>query len=230
MRTAVPGPDVAPPPTLRSVLRQFGARGLTDAAVPLGLFLSLNSTVGVVWAIVAATIWSLTLIAVRALRGQRAGAVLWLSTAYIALRGTAGALTGSSGVFFGPGVANNFLVGAVFIGSVVAHRPAVGAIARLFYPFDDYVRGHVAYRRVFARLTLVWAAYLIAGGVLQAWLLMTASTNTFLIVRAAALWPIVLVLFVVSLRYPRTAFAREPDLAAFVQAAEQARHPQRSAA
>lgn len=216
--------DVPPPPNLRSVLRQFGPRALTDAVIPLVLFLALNSTVGVVAAMVAATAWSLTLIGVRRIRGQRAGAVVWISTIYVALRGTAGALTQSTGVFFGPGVINNFIIGLAFVGSVVAARPAVGMIAKIFYPFQDYVRAHDAYRRVFSRLTLAWAAYLIVGGALQLWLLTSTSTNTFLLARAAFSWPIAISLFVFSLHYPRRAFARVPDLAPYVAAAEAARH------
>jgi intracellular septation protein A len=215
--------DVPPPPNLRSVVRQFGPRALTDAVIPLVLFLALNSTAGVVSAIVAATLWSLALIALRRLRGQRVGVVVWIAAGYVALRGTAGALTQSSGVFFGPGVINNFIIGLAFLASVVAARPAVGAIARAFYPFQDYVRAHAAYRQVFSRLTLAWAAYLILGGGLQLWLLATQSTNTFLLARAAFSWPIALALFVFSLHYPRRAFARVPDLAPFIAAAEAAR-------
>lgn len=215
--------DVPPPPNLRSVVHQFGPRALTDAVIPLVLFLALNSTAGVVWAIVAATLWSLTLIGVRRIRGRRVGAVVCIAAGYVAVRGAAGALTQSSGVFFGPGVINNFIIGLAFIGSVIAARPAVGMIARVFYPFQDYVRAHDAYRRVFSRLTLAWAAYLIIGGSLQLWLLATTSTNTFLLARAAFSWPIAIALFAFSLHYPRRAFARVPDLAPYVAAAEAAR-------
>ena len=85
------------------------------------------------------------------------------------------------------------------------------------------MRAHAAYRQVFSRLTLAWAAYLILGGGLQLWLLATQSTNTFLLARAAFSWPIALALFVFSLHYPRRAFARVPDLAPFIAAAEAAR-------
>lgn len=55
---------------------------------------------------------------------------------------------------------------------------------------------------------------------MQIALLATTSTNTYLLVRSLVAWPLGIGLFVYSLRYPRKAFAREPDLAERVATAE----------
>ena len=47
---------------------------------------------------------------------------------------------------FGPDVANNFVIGAVLLGSVAVGRPIIGVIARIFYPFPPAVRRHPACR------------------------------------------------------------------------------------
>lgn len=212
--------QVAPAPTLAGVLRRVGWRGVVDAVVPVGLFLVLDTTAGIVWAIGAATAWAVGVAGWRLATRQRTGVLVWVGLGYVLVRGAAGMLTQSKVVFFGPGVAQTALIGLVFIGSVVVRRPAVGYIAPVVYPFEDYVRAHPAYRRVFARLTLIWSVYLLAHVALDIWLLKSVSASQFVLARSAISWPVLIGLFVFSLRYPRRAFRREPDLVPYVDAAE----------
>lgn len=212
--------ELPPPPTLTSVLRKYGRRFLLDALVPVALFLSINSMAGLGWAMGLASGWAAGLVIARRRAGRAAGPLVWFSLGYVLLRGAAGIITGSDAVYFGPGIANNFVIAAIFAVSVLVRRPIVGAIATIFYPFPDDVRRHPAYRRAFGRLTLAWAAFQLLTGVLQIALLATTTTNTYILVRSLVSWPLGIALFVYSLRYPRTAFAREPDLADRVATAE----------
>jgi intracellular septation protein A len=205
--------ELPPLPTLAGIVRRFGRQFLFDVLAPLLAFVALNSTIGLAWAIAAATGWSVGLIGLRWRRGRTAGPLIWCSLGFALVRGAAGILTGSDEVYFGPAVATDFLIAAGFVGSVALGRPAVGRIATVFYPFPDDVRHHRAYRRAFGRLTLAWAALVATIGVVQVVLLATTSANTFVIVRALATWPLIVGLFVCSLRYPPRVFAREPDLA-----------------
>lgn len=207
------------PPTLRSVATHFGRQFATDALVPLVLFLVANVAAGLGAAIVTTTVWSGGSAALRRRAGRAAGPLVWVSLGFVLLRGAAGLATGSDAVYFGPRVATNFLVAIAFAGSVAIRRPIVGAIAPIFYPFPDVLRNHAAYRRVFSRLTLAWAALQLANGVLQVVLLANTGTNAYLLINALVSWPATAALFVVSLRYPAAAFAREPDLADRVAAA-----------
>ena len=212
--------DTAPAPTLRSVARRIGWRGVVDAVVPVVLFVSLDAAAGLVWAMAAATAWAAGLATLRLLRRQRTGVLVWVALAYVLARGAAGMLTQSKVVFFGPGVAQTGLIGLLFIGSVLVRRPAVGYIAPIVYPFQDFVRAHPAYRRAMTHLTLMWAVYLLAHVVLDVWLLKSVSASAFLVIRSAVSWPMLIVLFVISLRYPRRVFRRVPELVPYVDAAE----------
>ncbi|HUF31966.1 MAG TPA: AarF/UbiB family protein [Acidimicrobiales bacterium] len=208
--------DPPSPPTVGSVGRRFGRRFLVDALVPVALFISVNSVAGLAWAMAAATTWAAGLVLLRRRAGRSTGPLVWFALGYVALRGTAGILTGSDAVYFAPGIANIFLIAGVFAASVALGRPIIGMMAPLFYPFPDEVRRHPAYRRIFGRLTVVWASFLVFTGLLQIVLLVTTTTNTYLLVRSMVAWPLAIALFVYSLRYPRRAFAREPELAAGV--------------
>lgn len=212
-----------PAPTLLSVVRRIGWRGVIDGVVPVLLFVGVDAFAGLVWAMALATAWAAGLAILRLLRGQRTGVVVWVALAYVLARGIAGILTESKVVFFGPGVAQTGLIGLVFLASLVARRPAVGYIAPVVYPFPDFVRAHPAYRRAMSHLTAMWAVYLLAHVVLDVWLLKSVSASAFLVIRSAISWPMLVVLFVVSLRYPPRVFRRVPELVPYVDAAESRR-------
>jgi len=218
--TDTPAVTAAPAPTLAGVARRVGWRGATEAVVPVLLFVTLDATAGLVDAMAAATAWAVGLAVWRMAHRDRPGIWLWVALGYVLVRGVAGMLTQSKVVFFGPGVAQGGLIGLVFVVSVIARRPAVGYIAPVIYPFEDYVRKHPAYRRAFTHLTLIWAAYLLAHLVLDVWLLKSVSASAFVVVRSLVSWPLLVLLFVFSLRYPRQVFRREPDLVPYVDAAE----------
>lgn len=209
-----------PPPTVRSVAERFGQQFATDALAPLVLFVTANAMAGLATAIVVTTLWSGATALHRKRTGRAAGPLVWIGLGFLVLRAAAGLLTGSDAVYFGPGVATNLLMAVAFVVSVAIRRPIVGAIAPIFYPFPDALRQHGAYNTVFSRLTLAWAALQLGNSILQVALLATVSTNTYLIVHAAITWPATAALFVVSLRYPTIAFAKEPDLAERIAAAQ----------
>jgi intracellular septation protein A len=225
-----PAADAAPddleldaPPTFRSVIQRYGRRALTDSIIPLVLFIAVNTAFGLAWAMVVGTAWSGGLMAWRRSRGQSAGALVWFSLGFVLLRGVAGVLTRSDAVYFGPGIVNNFVIAAAFAVSVVVRRPIVGYIAPVFYRFPDVVQKHPTYTKVFGRLTLAWALLQLATGLFQVWLIVNASTNTYVLLRTVTSLPLMIALFAISLRYPRRAFARDPELAPWAAAAEQRR-------
>jgi hypothetical protein len=68
-------------------------------------FLVVNYGFGLTEAMIAATLTSAVVIALRWRKGRRIGILLPASLAYVVIRGTAGVLTGSEDVYFGLGVA-----------------------------------------------------------------------------------------------------------------------------
>jgi uncharacterized membrane protein len=211
---------VQPVPTLRSLLARERTRVVWDGAVPIVLFIAANTAGGLVAAIVVTTLYSLGLTFYRSRRGQRANWIMWIVIGLIALRGVISALFHSKLLYFGPQLLNEALIALAFFGSVLVGRPLCAYIGQWIYPFQSVIKEHPAFRKVFNRITLAWAGYLAVGVVVKALLLVHTSSNTYVLVRPLISWPPMIALFVFSLRYPRIAFKRVPELAPYIEHAE----------
>lgn len=212
--------EVAPVPTLRSLLLRERTRVIWDGAIPIALFIGVNSTVGLPAAIAVTTAYSLGLSLFRARRGQRTNWLTWVVLAFVAIRGIVSALFNSKVLYFGPQLVNEALIGLAFAVSVAVRRPLTAYVGQWVYPFHATIKEHPVFRRVFNRITLVWAVYLIAGAAVKMLLLLNTSSNTYVLVRPVISWPPMIALFVFSLRYPRRVFKRVPELAPLVERAE----------
>lgn len=189
-------------------LKTLGPRLIVDGLAPQGVFLALNSTLGLRWAIAGASLISIAIAIFRKMRRQSIGWVLPISVGFIVLRGTAGIVSKSDAVYFGPGIANNFIVGAVFVASVPVGKPIIGLIAPYVYPLTEENKLHPLFRKITGRLTLLWGIYTLLMGVFQWWLLVSTTTNQFVVVRALVGWPTTIALTVFSFWYPRVQIRR----------------------
>ena len=152
------------------------------------------------------------------LRGKGT-ALAWVTLFFVVARGAIGLLSGSGILYFLPDVLNNFVYGAALAATVAVRRPAIGLAARLFYPFPPAARRHPTFLRVFSRLTLLWAGWLLLSGVLWIALLLTVSPSTVLVAKRLISIPVMIGLFIVSLRYPRRVFENDAELAPLLQGA-----------
>ena len=175
--------DGGAPPGLREMVGRMGWTNLVDGTVPVASFLFLNAVSGLRWAIVGATGCSMILALVRRSRGRRPGVVLWGSLAFLVARGAVGALTQSKIAYFGPGIVTTFLAAAVFLGSVVVGRPAIGVAFRFVFGPTDSGAPEPQVRRLFLQLSLVWGVYELVAALLQTWLLGTLSVGRFVVAR-----------------------------------------------
>lgn len=212
--------DVQPVPTLRSLLARERTRVVWDGAVPIALFIAANTARGLAAAIIVTTLYSLGLTIYRSRRGQRASWIMWVVIGLIAIRGIVSAVFDSKLLYFGPQLLNEALIALAFIGSVLIGRPLCAYVGQWIYPFQAVIKEHPVFRKVFNRITLAWAAYLAVGVIVKALLLVHTSSNTYVLVRPLISWPPMIALFVFSLRYPRTAFKRVPELAPYIERAE----------
>jgi hypothetical protein len=171
------------PLSLREMVGRMGWRNIVDGTVPVTSFLVLNAALGLRWAIVGATACSVVLALVRRSRGQRPGVVLWGSLAFLVARGAVGAVTQSKIAYFGPGIATTYLAAAVFLGSVVAGRPAIGVAFRFVFGPPEARVPEQQVRRVFLQLSLAWGVYELVAALLQTWLLRSLSVGTFVVAR-----------------------------------------------
>jgi hypothetical protein len=176
-------------PSLRLVLLQNGPRFIRDAVGPVLVFYVGWKTLGLVAGIVGATALTTgTFIWERRHGRTGIGASIGLTIAIV--QAATGLLSGSARWYFAPAVIANTLGGVVFLGSVVIDRPLAAVFATDSYPFPPHVKASPTFRRVFRRISLVWAAYLLARGVLRLLMLVYSSVEAFLLVSIATGLPL----------------------------------------
>jgi hypothetical protein len=175
--------------SLRAILVGNGPRFIRDAVGPVLVFYAGWKTVGLVVGILAATALTLgTFIWERRHGRTGLGASIGLTIALV--QAVTGLLSGSARWYFAPAVIANTLGGLVFLGSVVIGRPLAAVFATESYPFPPEVKASATFRRIFGRISLVWAAYLIARGALRLLMLVYTSVEAFLVVSVATGLPL----------------------------------------
>jgi hypothetical protein len=146
-----------PTPSERLQQALFSTQGVIDTLVGPLVFLALYRASGLNTAVAGAGGVALAVLGWRMARGQPA------TTAGYGVAGVFfGALlakaTGSGDGFFLPKVASNAFYGTAFLVSAVIGRPLVGIVWALFHGQSPAWGWRPQVRRVFAALTLLWAA------------------------------------------------------------------------
>ena len=150
----------------------------------------VNYGFGLTEAMIAATLTSAVVIALRWRKGRRIGILLPASLAYVVIRGTAGVLTGSEDVYFGLGVALSAAT-AVAIGATAFTRsPAASYLIPLVVTYRQQTVDHPLYMRVAAQLTVAWALMELAITGWEAWLLTRVTATEFIFLRTFVGWPV----------------------------------------
>jgi hypothetical protein len=148
--------------------------------VPLGLFYALLWLVGVWAALVGALAWSYTAILRRALLRRRIPGVLLLGALTLTVRTIIALATGSLFVYFLQPTLGTVALAGAFLASIPAGRPLAERLAADFVPFPPSMIAHPLARRLFLRITLLWAFVLLANAALTLWLLVSEPVTTFL--------------------------------------------------
>jgi intracellular septation protein A len=132
-----------------------------------------------------------------------------ISFVVVAVSAIAGLASGSGKVFVAQNLVGDFLIAAIFLGSVVMHRPMIGAIAREMVPSMKPVMpiDHA----VFVRLTLISVAVNVLSGVARAYLLDVLTEDQYVIASRALGFPLGVAFFFYAYReITRTAVAIWP--------------------
>ena len=172
------------PPQLRSVLRRVGMNLLVACVIPGIVFYTMFMTFGVWPAIVASLTWSYGAIAIRALTGRRPSGMLLLTAGVLTLRTIVALASHSTFIYFLQPVLTDLLIGTAFLASTLTARPVVARLAGDFYPITDELHARPAMRRLFHRLTLLWAAALLAKAVVVYMLLLSQPLATFVLAKS----------------------------------------------
>jgi intracellular septation protein A len=195
--------------SLRVVLVENGPRFLRDAVGPVLVFYVGWKMFGLVVGIVGATVVTAAAFVWERRHGRTGlGASIGLAIALV--QAVTGLLSGSARWYFAPAVIANTLGGLVFLGSVVIGRPLAGVFATESYPFPPEVKASATFRRVFGRISLVWAAYLIGRGALRLLLLLYTSVEAFLVVSVISGIPLSAALMTWSFWYAVRGFPPPP--------------------
>lgn len=170
-------------PQLGAVLRRVGVSLLVACVVPGIVFYSLFVMMGIWPAIVAGLVWSYGAIALRAVTGRRTSGMLLLTAGVLTLRTVVALASHSTFIYFLQPVLTDLLIGTAFLVSALTARPVVARLAGDFYPLTDELHARPGIQRLFRRLTLVWAAALLAKSVVVFALLESQPLGTFVLAK-----------------------------------------------
>ncbi len=207
--TAPTGTPLAPTPAIETPGSPSSSTGAPDraraaaSAAPSLIFLAVNALGGVRAAVLAASIASFVLVAVRHHRGRSIGLLLPMSVLYVVGRAAVGLLSGSDDVYFGVGLAVSALVAIAALGTTMTSSPAAAAVIPTFVRYSPSTVAHPTYRRVARRVTAVWAAGELAMAAWEAHHLARATTEQFLGMRMLVGWPAMFVLVGMLIFYVR---------------------------
>jgi hypothetical protein len=181
-----------------------------DQIMPVALFLVLYNLVGTVWAVVAATAWSVKAAFSRRRRGLPIGAWLPLITAYLVIRaGTTIAVerelidfgVSAEAVYFGIGFATKMGIGIAIGITIVMGRPMLAWLVPKLIRLDHNVISDPRYLTTMARASWVAAGYEVISSVWDVWLYNNSGVNVFLVTRQVVNFVVAFLVITVTLMY-----------------------------
>jgi len=144
-------------------------------------------------------------------RHARTGLAASIGFVIALVQALVGLASGSAKWYFAPAVIVNTVYGLLFLGSVFIGRPLAGVFASEMYPFPPEVRASATFRRVFLRVSLVWAAFLLARGALRMVMLVAGSVDAFIVVNIVTGIPFTAAIMAWSIRYGVRGFQRSQE-------------------
>lgn len=187
-RVSTLAPIVEPErPSLGLIVRRVTASLLVACLVPAALFCSVTVLAGVWPAILAALAWAYGAIAWRAATGRRTSGLLILTALIITGRTAVALAADSTFLYFLQPILSDGVVAIAFLLSLATARPLVARLAGDFYPMDHELHLRPGIRRLFWRLTLMWAVICLGKAAATLWMLLALDVETFVLVRDASL-------------------------------------------
>jgi len=204
------------PVSVWALMLGTGPRFARDAFGPVVVFYVGWKTIGLGTGTVAAT-----LVAVGAFGWERWQARAGLSAFFglgIALVQALSALASGSVIgYFAPPLIVNGAYGLAFFISVMIGRPLAGVLAAETYPFPPAVRASVTFRRVFARISLVWATYFLLRSAIRLWMLMRTSVDVYVLINLTTGVPFTVALMSWSIWYGVRGFRRSEEWGGYLR-------------
>ena len=171
-------------PHLSDVVRHVARSLFIACAVPAAVFYGCLVTVGVWPAILGALAWSYAAIAWRKVTGRRTSGLLILIAIAMTGRTIVSVIADSTFLYFLQPIISDGVIAAAFLLSLATSQPLVARLAGDFYPMDHELHLRPRIRRLFWRLTLMWAVIGAGKAAAMLWLLLSQSVETFVLARS----------------------------------------------
>jgi intracellular septation protein A len=204
--------------SVRALLFGTGPRFARDAFGPVAVFYVGWKLVGLSTGVVAATAMSVAAYLWER-RQARTGLTAAMGLAIALVQALVGLLAGSAKWYFAPPVIVNAAYGIAFLTSVLIGRPLAGVFASETYPFPPQVKTSMTYRRVFSRVSLAWAGYLLARSALRLVALTRVSVEGFILVNIVTGVPLTALLMAWSVWYGVRGFRRSEEWGPYLREA-----------
>jgi intracellular septation protein A len=192
-----------------------GPRFARDAFGPVLLFYVGWKFIGFRTAILAATALAIAAY-VWERRQARSGITAGIGLGIALVQATAGLASGSTTGYFAPPLIVNGVYGLAFLVSVVIGHPLAGVFAQETYPFPPQVKASLTFRRVFSRISLAWAAYLLLRTGLRFFTLLRGSVELYMVINAVTGIPFTAALMSWSIWYSVRSFRRSEEWGPFL--------------
>lgn len=170
-------------PHPRALTRHALPHILEATLVPLAVFYVAMWALGVWGALAAALAWSYGAVLRRAITGRRIPGILAIGSLLLTVRTVVAIASGSVFIYFLQPTLGTVVVAGAFLLSVPAGRPLAERLAADFLPIapDALARPHM--RRIFVRITLLWALVHLANAAVTVWLLVSQPVATYVVAK-----------------------------------------------
>jgi hypothetical protein len=196
-----------PLPKLRAIARHAVPNLVECTLVPTLIFSVVLQLSGLVTASIAALGWSYAMLVRRLILRIRIPGLLMLTCLGLTVRTAVVVASGSAFIYFMQPIAATAFVGLTFLASSMTSSPMVDRLAKDFCPLTDDIVGRHGVKRLFRRLTIMWAAVNLLNAAVTCWLLFTQSVAVFVAVKPLSAmvvtWSAVAVTVLWSLRVAR---------------------------
>lgn len=199
-----------PPVSTRDLLLGSGPRMARDAFGPMLAFYVGWRSFGLVTGITLSTTISAAALWSERKHG-RTGVMARMSLCILLVQAAVGLVTGSEQLYLAQPVLIGGFYGLAFLVSAAVGRPLTAAFAQDMYPFPDFVRESVTYRRAFTRITLAWGAYLLGRTFLRLGTLFDSTIEAFMVVNLVTGAPLTAALLGWSVWYAVRYFRRSEE-------------------
>lgn len=179
-----------PMPHLLGMARQIAFQISEAVIIPLGLFYVLMMLADLRWALIGALAWAYLAVGVRVARHVRPPMMLVVATVLATVRVGITAAADNAVTYFLQPTITTYLTGLAILATVACKRSLLRRLADDFCPLPSDVVESPPIRRLFQRLSLLWAGVLIANASMTLGMLLTMPTSLSVPVAGAGSIPL----------------------------------------